>query len=73
MVHWHPCTRRPELDVGPPSAPGRAWGRMKCRHKPSVLQTHHELFPAHTGVVRCCGALHNRTAPAGEHHNKKGL
>ena len=25
-VHWHPCTRRPELDVGPPSAPGRAWG-----------------------------------------------
>jgi len=26
VVHWHPCTRRPELDDGPPSAPGRAWG-----------------------------------------------
>ena len=29
------------------------WGRMKCRHKPSILQTHHELFPTHTGVMRC--------------------
>ena len=28
-------------------------GRMKCRHKPSILQAHHELFPAHTGVMRC--------------------
>ena len=28
-------------------------GRMKCRHKPSTLQTHHELLPAHTGVMRC--------------------
>ena len=26
VVHWHPCTRRPELNVGPPSPPGRAWG-----------------------------------------------
>ena len=26
---------------------------MKCRHKPSTLQTHHELFPTHTGVMRC--------------------
>ena len=28
-------------------------GRMKCRHKPNILQTHHELFPTHTGVMRC--------------------
>ena len=27
--------------------------RMKCRHKPSILQTHHKLLPAHTGVMRC--------------------
>ena len=26
FVHWYPCTRRPELDVGTPPAPGRAWG-----------------------------------------------
>ena len=26
---------------------------MKCRHKPSILQKHHELFPTHTGVMRC--------------------
>ena len=26
VVHWHPCTRRPELDVGTPLAPGHAWG-----------------------------------------------
>ena len=25
-VHWGPYTRRPELDAGAPSAPGRAWG-----------------------------------------------
>ena len=24
VAHWHPCTRRPELDVGTPPAPGRA-------------------------------------------------
>jgi len=29
------------------------WDRMKCRHKPSILQQHHELFPIHTGVMRC--------------------
>ena len=29
------------------------WGGMKCRHRPSILQTHHELFPTHTGVMRC--------------------
>ena len=28
-------------------------GGMKCRRKLSILQTHHELFPAHTGVMRC--------------------
>jgi len=28
-------------------------GRMKCRHKPGSLQTHHELFPTNTGVMRC--------------------
>ena len=27
VVHWQPCTRRPELDVGTPGCvPGRAWG-----------------------------------------------
>jgi len=26
---------------------------MKFRHKPSILQTHHELFPTHNGVMRC--------------------
>jgi len=24
VAHWHPCTRRPELDI---EAPGRAWGQ----------------------------------------------
>ena len=28
-------------------------GRMKCHRQPGILQTHHELFPAHTGVMRC--------------------
>ena len=28
-------------------------GRMKCRHKPSTPQMHHELFPTNTGVMRC--------------------
>jgi hypothetical protein len=26
VVQWSPYTRRPELDVGAPPAPGRAWG-----------------------------------------------
>ena len=28
-------------------------GTMKCRHKSSTLQTHHELLPARNGVMRC--------------------
>ena len=26
---------------------------MKCRHKPGSLQTHHELLPTNSGVMRC--------------------
>ena len=43
-------------------------GRMKCRHKPSALQTHHELFPPNTGVTRCLAQ-----PLGGKHHNKEGL
>ena len=26
---------------------------MKCRHKPGILQTRHELLPINTGAIRC--------------------
>ena len=35
---------------GPGSCPR---GTMKCRHKPSTVQKHHELFPINTGAMRC--------------------
>ena len=28
-------------------------GRKKCRHEPSIAQTHHELFSTHAGVMGC--------------------
>ena len=30
---------------------------MKCRHKPSGFQTHHELFPTNTGAMQCPARL----------------
>ena len=43
-------------------------GRMKFHHKPSTLQTHHELFLAHTGVMRCIAQ-----PLRGGHYSKEGL
>ena len=39
-------------------------GRAKCHHKPSILQTHHELFPTHTRVMR--------HSPCGEAPQQRG-
>jgi len=64
VVHWHPCTHRPELYVETLPAPGRAWGKnemppqTKCPQNAS--RTVSSTYRSH--AVPC-------TAFSGEHHD----